>query len=252
MTTNSAVVKLPAYMDITYGDIKNDMSGLMAMDNVFYCKLRTLMQYNKLVDAATKEIKMNQSVLQLGVVFGNELDEVALSAGSYGQVDIVDINPMQVNRTLEKYWNIYPCMKVFRQDAAKLKLKNFYDNVLVFMLLSEVPAATKKKIVDNALKMVKPGGKAIFIDWHNPLYYHPLRYVVRMYNRLYNPFVEPLWDHDIETYSDTNLRRQFVWRKSTYFGRMFQKVVAVRKTDAINSGKTSSSISKEESELFNF
>lgn len=66
-----------------------------------------------------------------------------------------------------------------------------------------------------------------FIDYHNPERYHPLRYLVRMYNRLYHPFVEKLWDRDIDTFAEN--RMDFVWRKSTYFGRMFQKVVATRK-----------------------
>jgi hypothetical protein len=83
--------------------------------------------------------------------------------------------------------------------------------------------------------LVKKGGKVVFIDWHNPLFYHPLRYLVRMYNRLNHPFVERLWDRDISSYAETNLRSQFYWRKTTYFGRMFQKCVATRKDDPLKS-----------------
>lgn len=52
-----------------------------------------------------------------------------------------------------------------------------------------------------------------------------------MYNRLYHPFVERLWDRDIDTYVQPSVRTQFMWYKNTYFGRMFQKTVAVRKED---------------------
>ena len=122
--------------------------------------------------------------------------------------------------------------------ASCLKLSGTYDAVVCFMLLSEVPSATKSKIINNALQMVKPGGKVIFVDWHNPLYYHPLRYVVRMYNRLYNPFVERLWDREIDTYVSAELKPEFIWRKSTYFGRMFQKLVAVRKENPLETPAT--------------
>ena len=225
--------KLPAYQEVIYGDIYGDKNKCAAMDNVFGCSLRTLFQYKKLVNAAVQELKMSQSLLQLGVVFGNEIDEVAMAIGAYGQYDIVDVNPFQVERVTEKYWRVYQGMKVFCQDAANLKLKGQYDVVLCFMLLSEVPSASKTKIVNNALKMVKPGGKAVFVFFHRPLFYHPLRYVVRMYNRLYNPFVERLWDRDINTFASSELRAQFVWRKNTYFGRMFQKTIAERKENPL-------------------
>lgn len=228
-TSNSSKPNLPAYLDFIYGHLYNHIDKLMARDSDLSCGLRTFFQYRKLVNAAVRELNMNQSVLQLGVTFGSQIDEVAMAVGAYGQYDIFDINPLQVSRITEKYWKVYQGMKIFKQDASKLKIAPSYDAVICFMLLSEVPSATKTKIVNNALQMVKPGGKVIFIDWHNPLYYHPLRYVVRMYNRLHHPFVERLWDREIDTYAQPELKTQFVWRKSTYFGRMFQKIVAVKK-----------------------
>lgn len=227
--------ELPAYLDVIYGNIYNDMDKCEKLDNNFLCNFRTFFQYKRLVNATLKELKMNQSVLQLGVVFGNEMDEVAMSVGAYGQYDIIDINPLQVNRVTDKYWKVYQGMKIFKQDAATMKPGGNYDAVICFMLLSEVPTSTKVKIINNALRSVKQGGKAIFIDWHNPLYYHPLRYVVRMYNRLYNPFVERLWDRDIETFAAADLKPEFIWRKSTYFGRMFQKLVATRKENVLET-----------------
>ncbi len=233
---------LPAYIDVIYGDIYNDADKCSSYDNNLLCNVRTLFQYKRLVNSAVRELKMNQNVLQLGVVFGSEIDEVAMAIGAYGQYDIVDINSVQVNRITDKYWKVYRGMKIFKQDATNLKLNGNYDAVVCFMLLSEIPTATKMKIVDSALKMVKPGGKAIFVDWHKPLYYHPLRYVVRMYNRLYNPFVESLWDRDIESFASPELKPQFIWRKSTYFGRMFQKLVAVRKQNGLEIKKEEETI----------
>ncbi len=235
--TTSKISKsdLPAYLDVIYGDIYNSADECTRRDNNFLSNIKTFFQYKRLVNSVVRELKMNQSVLQLGVVFGNEIDEVAMAIGAYGQYDIVDISPVQVNRITDKYWKVYQGMKVFKQDASCLKLSGTYDAVVCFMLLSEVPSATKSKIINNALQMVKPGGKVIFVDWHNPLYYHPLRYVVRMYNRLYNPFVERLWDREIDTYVSAELKPEFIWRKSTYFGRMFQKLVAVRKENPLET-----------------
>ncbi len=233
--SNGPKNNLPAYLDFIYGYLYKDPVKLVSVDNDFVCGFKTLFQYRKLVNSVANELKMNQSVLQLGVTFGSQIDEIAMAVGAYGQYDIVDINQHQVSRVTEKYWKVYPSLKIFRQDASQLKLSGNYDAVICFMLLSEVPSATKAKIVNNALKMVKPGGKVIFADWHKPLWYHPLRYVVRMYNRLYHPFVERLWDRDIETYADPEVRGKFIWRKNTYFGRMFQKTIATKKDDLNNT-----------------
>lgn len=224
--------KLPAYTQVVYGDIYNSLEKSTSLDTGWSANLRTFFQYNKLVDAALNNVKMNQSVLQMGLVFGNQIDQVAQRIGAYGQYDILDINGFQVSRNQEKYGNIYPALKIFEQDAAKIDIKNQYDVVLCFLLLQELPPATKAKVINNALNAVKPGGCAVFIDYHNPNPWHPLRYFVRMYNRLYHPFVEKLWDRDIDTFAKN--KSQFVWRKSLYFGGMFQKLVATKKTSPID------------------
>ena len=231
----SSKPSLPAYIDVIYGNIYNNPEECTRLDNDLSCNLRTFFQYNRLVNSLVRELKMNQSVMQFGGCFGHEIDEVAMAIGAYGQYDIIDINPLEVSRITDKYWKVYQGIKIFKQDAAQLNPESIYDAVICFMLLSQVPTATKVKIINNALQMVKPGGKVIFVDWHNPLYYHPLRYIVRMYNRLYNPFVEKLWDRDIETFASPKLRTDFIWRKSTYFGRMFQKTVAIRKENQLET-----------------
>ena len=58
------------------------------------------------------------------------------------------------------------------------------------MLLHELPIASKIKVVENALNSLNENGKAVFIDYSQPTYWHPLRYIVRMFNRLYQPFAE--------------------------------------------------------------
>lgn len=225
--TDKLAPKLPAYIDFLYGDVYNDMDKSNLRDHKWSVQLRSLFQYQNLVNAAVCEVKMNQRVLQMGATFGNELDQIAQRVGAYGCFDVIDINQHQVDRCLEKYGDMYPGMHFHCQDAAEFKTDAPYDVVILFLLLSELPNLTKAKVINAAMRAVKDGGSVIFIDYHNPERYHPLRYLVRMYNRLYHPFVEKLWDRDIDTFAEN--RTDFVWRKSTYFGRMFQKVVATRK-----------------------
>lgn len=242
--------KIPSYSGVVYGDIYSDVDKSNSLDNKFVCNLRTFFQYDRLVNAALHGIKINQSVLQLGLVLGNQMDQTAQRIGAYGQYDILDVNGLQVSRNKEKYGHIYPAMNIFQQDASKIEIEEQYDTVLCFLLLQELPPVTKSKVINNALKAVKPGGSVVFIDYHAPLFWHPLRYLVRMYNRLRNPFAEKLWDRSIESYATH--RTSFTWRKSTYFGRMFQRLVATKKVSPLETAFVIDSNKKEEAFLPDF
>ena len=235
---------LPVYLTEIYGNLYEDDCQCAKRDHILSCQIRSLFQYKKLVNAVISELKSEQNILQMGVTFGSQIDEVASFIGAEGNYDIIDINAKQIIRAKEKYGHIYPCLRLSTQDARTLKTNAAYDVVICFMLLSEMPLASKTKTINNALKQVKEGGKVIFVDWHNPLFYHPLRYFVRMINRLRNPFVEKLWDRQIDAYAETQLKSQFSWRKSTYFGRMFQKVVATKKKNPLIEMKTKTSEKK--------
>ena len=237
--------KLPSYLDFIYGHIYNNPNVCKKEDSGFACNKRTLFQYETLVLALTKEIKMNSNILQLGISFGKQIKETAMTVGSLSQYDIVDICENEIKRASAKYSGEFPKIRFLHEDARSFKANMLYDTVICFMLLSQMPSPSKRKIINNALEHVGKGGEVIFIDWHTPLFYHPLRYLVRMYNRLKHPFVERLWDRDISSYAETSLRSQFSWRKTTYFGRMFQKCVATRKDDPLNTLKTPE-IEKEE------
>ncbi|MBR2923122.1 MAG: class I SAM-dependent methyltransferase [Alphaproteobacteria bacterium] len=241
MNINKTTQKLPAYLDFIYGHIYNDMKQCEKEDKIIACNLRTFFQYRLLINSLNKELKMNQDVMQFGISFGNQIEETALTIGSFSRYDILDICNNEIDRAKEKYSKIYTSITFHNQDVRSVTATHTYDAVICFMLLSQVPSASKRKIINNALKLVKKGGKVIFIDWHTPLFYHPLRYIVRMYNRLNHPFVERLWDRDISSYAETDLRSRFSWRKTTYFGRMFQKCVATRKDDPLNIIKQSTS-----------
>ena len=242
MNINKSQKKLPSYLDFIYGNLYKDHEKCKKHDSLWFCNLRTFFQYGNLVRALNKELKLNNKVIQLGITFGSQIEETALTIGPNSQYDIIDICNSEIERINKKYSRSFQNLNLYAQDARTVSSKQLYDAVICFMLLSQAPAASKRKLINNALKMAKVGGKVVFIDWHTPLYYHPLRYVVRMYNRLKHPFVERLWDRDINSYVDPETRSLFSWRKTTYFGRMFQKCVAIRKEDPIKtiSAKNSS------------
>ena len=46
--------------------------------------------------------------------------------------------------------------------------------LLLFFLLHEQPADVRRKTIAEALRVTKPGGKLIFVDYHKPVTASPL------------------------------------------------------------------------------
>ena len=95
-----------------------------------------------------------------------------------------------------------------------------------FFLLHEVPDAQKRLVVDALLAQVAPGGRAVFIDYHAPARWQPLRGFYRWLFERFEPFAESMWHHDVREFSGN--ADAFSWKKVTMFGGVFQKTVAHR------------------------
>ena len=218
--------KLPLYISEIYGWLYNSVKWSSFFDRIGFLRFFTLGMNKKLVDVLIKEIHQGDKVLQIGATFGNQIDKTAEKIGFNGKYDIVDVNRFQLERVEAKYKYVYSTMSFFHQDGVA-PIKDKYDVAICYLLLHELPILTKIKMVDNVLASVKDKGKVVFIDYNNPRPWHPLRYVVKVINRLYQPFAEKIWDREIHTFATK--KTDFIWRKTTYFGRMYQKVVAVKK-----------------------
>lgn len=223
-------VKLPIYVREIYGKIYEDSKVSKFFDNVRLLRFLTFGNSSKLIDSALKEIRQNHKVLQIGGTFGNQIELTAEKIGHYGKYDLVDVSETQMNRLEAKYRYLFPQMRFILKDGTE-PMEEKYDVVLCYMLLHELPNLTKIKMVSNALNSVNETGKVVFIDYYNPAWWHPLRYFVRMFNRLYQPFAEKLWDREIHTFADK--KNNFFWKKVTFFGDMYQKVVASKKDERI-------------------
>lgn len=229
ITDTSSIFQYPAYMKLVYGDVYDVEQNYLRRDKVISCNLRTFFQYANLVEELNDEISEGQNVCQLGVVFGNQIEKTASIIGCLGVYDIIDVNIKALQQVNKKYGKQYKQIKCINNDAALIKVSATRDVVICFMLLSMVPPVHRKKIINNALKMLKPGGKAIFIDWHKPKNWNLLGWIMKFYNRLYNPFVEAMQNNTIKYLSENPSLKDYVWKQKSFFGGMFQKTVVTRR-----------------------
>lgn len=174
--------------------------------------------------AAFAEFEPGQRILQASHVYGDMIPGLARLVGPRGHLDVVDIAPLQVANCRRKLVS-YPWARV-RQADARAPGGGPYDAVNCYFLLHEIPPAWKRAVVDALLASVEPGGKVVFVDYHKPQWWHPLKWLMAAVFDLLEPFAGALWRHEIAEYASKP--KGFIWRKETYFGGLYQKVVARR------------------------
>lgn len=216
--------QLPPYMRILTNKLysRRMISGVLADNRVSV--LRSLGAVNKINADILHEITKNAHVLQIGLTYGKEISEVYEKVRKNGKLDIFDVSDVQIEAAKDRYLDEDIC--IMNYDAS-LAWDEKYDVVICYNLLHELPLKTRKKVMDNALSCLTNGGKAIFVDYAEPEWWNPLKWPLFLFNRLYRPFAESLWNNPLESFCGK--KDEFRWHHTYYCGKMYQKVVAVRK-----------------------
>ncbi|MBK8174122.1 MAG: class I SAM-dependent methyltransferase [Rhodospirillales bacterium] len=215
---------LPDYLVNTYTWAYLTPASLLLLDNRVVLTAILWGNLPRLIRTARVEFEPGQSVLQAASAYGNLSPELAAQVGPQGHLDVIDIAPLQVAHVQRKI-SEYPHAHARVADAAAPG-GGVYDGVCCFFLLHEIPDAQKHAVVDALLDKVEPGGKVVFVDYHRVGRWHPLRGPMHLVFRLLEPYATGLIEREIVDFASQPER--FHWTKETYFGGLYQKVVAVR------------------------
>jgi ubiquinone/menaquinone biosynthesis C-methylase UbiE len=214
---------LPPYIKDLYSWLYLNPKLYNFLDNAFILNILTLGHHHILTEEVKKEISPHFHILQTGLTLGSQIEKTYLSLGMLGSYTIVDIIPELLENCREKHLD--QKINLIHADVSKT-IKGEYDVIICYMLLHELPPFTRKDVLNNIIKALKPGGKAIFIDYHMPYSYNPLKYIIRAVNRLYQPFAESLWKNGIKDLTPN--AELCSWSQQTYFGGIYQKVIATK------------------------
>jgi ubiquinone/menaquinone biosynthesis C-methylase UbiE len=102
-----------------------------------------------------------------------------------------------------------------------------YDQALLFFLLHEQPEHVRRATLSEAMRVVKPGGKIVIVDYHLPVPWHPLRLLMTGVFRQLEPYAMDLWHNEIAAFMPANMPPAAV-EKKTYYGGLYQKLVLTR------------------------
>ena len=136
----------------------------------------------------------------------------------------VDVLPVQLENLRHKLAASAP-VTLYQRDSTRLGFgDSLYDQAVIFFLLHEQPELVRRQTLAEALRVVRPGGKLVIVDYHLPGKLHPLRYLFRPVLRALEPFALDLWYHDIAEWSPEGARLARI-RKQTFCGGLYQKLV---------------------------
>lgn len=179
----------------------------------------------RLIGDVLAQVNPGERVFQPAAVYGDFSRQIARQVGPRGHLVVRDIAPVQVKLTRRKLAEL-PQAHVAWGDAADPD-QGVFDAVTCFFLLHEVPDDVKVRVVHAMLGLLRPGGKAIFVDYHRPHRWHLLKPLMRRIFMSLEPFALTMWSREIEDIAGP-AASDFRWRKRTRFGGLYQTVIAVR------------------------
>jgi SAM-dependent methyltransferase len=189
----------------------------------------------RLIGDVLAAVKPGDRIFQPAAVYGSFSRQLANQIGRRGHLEVRDIAPLQVALTRQKLTNL-PQAHVARGDAVDPD-QSEYDAVTCFFLLHEVPDDIKIQIVPAMLGLVRPGGRVIFVDYHRPNRWHPLKPLMKLVFTWLEPFALAMWSQEIEQLAGPGAAA-FRWSKRTRFNGMYQVVIAERVSVAVSDAGT--------------
>ncbi len=224
-----APAAMPDYLEKTYWWAYTHPNAVRVFERQWLVNLILWGNFSRLRDLALAEMGevVNGKVLQVACVYGNFTEHLVRRLGPQGHLNVIDVAPVQIKNLNTKLVDKRQ-VSILQQDASNLHFDTAsHDTVVVFFLLHEMPADVRRKTIAEALRVTKPGGKVVFVDYHRPVASSPFRYIMVPILTTLEPFAMDLWNGNIADWLPTDCELTHV-DKQTYFGGLYQKVVITR------------------------
>jgi ubiquinone/menaquinone biosynthesis C-methylase UbiE len=216
---------VPAYLNDTYWWAYVHPNAVKLFERQWLVNLILWGNFARLRDAALDSLgaKPEGKTLQVACVYGDFTTKLAQRvAAARGKLDVVDVLPIQLQNLRRKLDREAP-VSLIQRDAAQLGFADgTYDRVVLFFLLHEMPEDVRRRTLAEAMRVVKPGGEVVIVDYHEPSRRHPLRRVMKWILRNFEPFAMDLWAHEVQQWLPQGVQPA---TKETYFGGLYQRLV---------------------------
>ena len=184
--------------------------------------------FGRLRDAAIGALgALEGRTLQIACVYGDLTARLSRRIAAGGNLDVVDVLPVQLENLTRKL-PADSAVGLYQGDSSSLAFPTAsYDQALLFFLLHEQPDAVRRKTLAEALRVVKPGGRIVILDYHRPRSSHPLYWPMVAILKTLEPFAMDLWRHDVMDGFPKDAPVRLV-EKRTMFGELYQLLTLVK------------------------
>jgi len=224
--TPAADQPIPDYLTRHYRWAYIDPPAIAFFDQGWVVNLILWGQFRRLSERAFAELgdaPLEGTTLQVACVYGDLSPRLAQRVGPHGQLEIVDIVPQQLRNVARKIGSAGTVTTRLCNSADLGGSASRYDRALVFFLLHEQPEAVRRATLSEVIRVVRPGGRIVIVDYHQPHRLHPLRYFMRPVLRRLEPFAMDLWRDPLETWLPPEGYR--ILHHTLLFGRLYQVLV---------------------------
>ncbi|NND44290.1 MAG: class I SAM-dependent methyltransferase [Xanthomonadales bacterium] len=222
--------EIPAYLQETYWWAYLHENALWIFEREWMVNLILWGNMKRLTAQVLGEtrLKPRSRVLQLACVYGDFTCRLAQRVAESGsRLDLVDVAPIQLRNARHKLAQ-HRNVSFQHQDSSALHYPDdSFDQSVVFFLLHEQPDEVRRATVREAIRVTRPGGKIIFVDYHGPKRSNPLRYVMKPVLALLEPFAMDLWKDELSSWLPSDIPIRDV-HTETSFGGLYQKMVVTR------------------------
>jgi len=161
--------------------------------------------------------------LQIACVYGDLTPRLSARLSPDARLDVVDVLPIQLQNLAAKM-PVANAATLICGDSAALPCESaHYDRALLFFLLHEQPEEVRRRTLAEALRVVRPGGQVIIVDYHLPRAFHPLYLPMAAILGTLEPFALDLWRHEITFWLPAD-RPVAAMSRRTLFGGLYQIV----------------------------
>lgn len=228
-----APATIPAYLQNTYWWAYLHPRAVRIFERQWLVNLILWGNFARLRDAALAALGavIHGRVLQVACVYGDFTEHLLRRLGPTGHLDVIDVAPIQLRNLQAKLQGSGSDTRrvtALLQDSSRLQFADgSHDAVVLFFLLHEQPAEVRRKTIAEALRVTKPGGKLVFVDYHQPSAWSPFRYLMVPVLTWLEPFAMDVWRHPIADWLPAGATVARL-EKQTYFAGLYQRVVVTK------------------------
>lgn len=217
---------VPLYLSETYWWAYVHPRAIHLFERQWLVNLILWGRFGALRDAALDALGLDSvgSTLQVACVYGDLTARLHQRAAAGSSLDVIDVLPLQLANLARKLPAAAGANLIHCDSAAMAFDSGSYDRALLFFLLHEQPEAVRKATLAQTLRVVKPGGRIVIVDYHRPSLFNPLYLPMTCILHTLEPYALDLWRREITDWFPDDVKVTGV-RKTVSFGGLYQMLV---------------------------